>query len=177
MYIWIGCALPEAFEEEVRERCLAHNRELKLDTVAFLLPQHISLKISFETDRPEAVLDAVETLLTQETEFYVNLKEPELEGNILWLPVEENPRLRALHNRLDTLLHERFGVDQHEFDKAFLFHSTLFLDEDKRKLAVMQERLAGWGMRRCRVDAFWLGVSESGRTGTYRVVRRVEGQK
>ena len=177
MYIWIGCALPEAFEAEVRGRCLEYNREFGIDTVAFLLPQHISLKISFSTDRPEAVLDAVEEILHQETEFYVNLKEPELEGKILWLPVEENPRLRVLHEKLDALLQEQFGIKQHAFDKAFLFHSTLFLDEDTEKLAAMQEKLAGWGARCCKVDGFWLGVSESGKAGTYRVVRRVEGKK
>ena len=177
MYIWIGCALPEPFEEEVRKQCLEYNRELGLDTVAFLLPQHISLKISFPTDRPEAVLDAVEAMLKQEREFYVNLKEPELEGKILWLPVEENPRLRMLHDKLDALLQEQFAIGQHPFDKGFLFHSTLFLDEDRKKLAAMKERLAGWGVHRCRVDGFWLGVSESGKAGTYRVVRRVEGKK
>lgn len=176
MYIWIGCQLPRAFEAELRERCLAHNKELGLNTAAFSLPQHISLKISFETDRPAAVLDAVEALLEQETEFYVNLKEPTVEGKILWLPVEEDPRLRTLHDRLDNLLRERFGIEQHPWDRAFVFHSTLFLDEDENKLAAMKERMAGWGMRRCRVNGFWLGVSESGKAGTYRVVRRVEGK-
>ena len=177
MYIWIGCALPEIFEEELRSRCLEYNRELKLDTVAFSLPQHISLKISFPTDRPEAVLDAVEGILCRETEFYVNLKEPKLEGKILWLPVEENSRLRMLHDKLDAHLRERFDIRQHPLDQAFLFHSTLFLDEDTEKLAAMREKLAGWGSRSCKVDGFWLGVSESGKAGTYRVVRRVEAKK
>ena len=177
MYIWIGCALPESFEAQVRSQCLEHNRELGLDTVAFLLPQHISLKISFPTDKAEAVLDAVEVLLAQETAFCVKLKEPEQAGKVLWLPVEENFRLRVLHDKLDALLQERFGIARHEFDKAFLFHSTLFLDEDEKKLAAMKEKLVGWGRHRCRIEGFWLGVSESGKAGTYRVVRRVEAKK
>ena len=45
------------------------------------------------------------------------------------------------------------------------------------KLAAMREKLAGWGSRSCKVDGFWLGVSERGKAGTYRVVRRVEAKK
>ena len=48
MYIWIGCQLPGSFEKELRSFCLAQNESLGLDTAAFALPQHISLKISFE---------------------------------------------------------------------------------------------------------------------------------
>ena len=47
MYVWIGCKLPESFEREIRTLCLKENDNLQLDTAAFELPQHISLKISF----------------------------------------------------------------------------------------------------------------------------------
>ena len=57
MYIWIGCKLPEEFEQEIRSICLAKNQEIGLDPVAFSLPQHISLKISFETERHEEILE------------------------------------------------------------------------------------------------------------------------
>ena len=50
MYIWIGCKLPAGFEREVRTFCLEQNRDIGLNTVAFTLPQHISLKISFEAE-------------------------------------------------------------------------------------------------------------------------------
>ena len=173
MYIWIGCALPPDTEHQIRTQCLSCNEALGLDTVAFSLPQHISLKISFETDAQERVLDWLESWLKKESEFYVNLLKPELAGNVLWLPVEENPVLERLHKELDRELEKRFGIRQHPYDHGFLFHSTLFMDADTGKLAAMQERLTALIVGRCRVDGFWLGVSESGKAGTYRVVRRI----
>ena len=75
MYIWIGCGLPEGFEWELRERCMPLGAELGLDLVAFSLPQHISLKISFDAgEQYEKILDFVEQLLQAEEKFYVNLK-------------------------------------------------------------------------------------------------------
>ena len=57
MYIWIGCRLPQQFEEEIRAACLENNQAIGLDPVAFSLPQHISLKISFETAHAEEILE------------------------------------------------------------------------------------------------------------------------
>lgn len=173
MYIWIGCALPTETERQIRTRCLACNEVLGLDTVAFSLPQHISLKISFETDAPETVLNWLERLLREEQEFYVNLMKPELAGNVLWLPAERNQTLERLHETLDRELDERFGIRQHPYDRGFLFHSTLFLAADTEKLAAMREKLAEFAPGRCLVDGFWLGVSESGKAGTYRVVKQI----
>ena len=75
MYIWIGCGLPAEFEREIRARCERECGDLALDAVAFTLPQHISLKISFDAgEEYEAVLDALEDILHREEKFYVNLK-------------------------------------------------------------------------------------------------------
>lgn len=64
MYVWIGCALPEDFARDVRRICLAHNRQIGLDESAFALPQHISLKISFDAgDRWDEILDFLSHLL------------------------------------------------------------------------------------------------------------------
>lgn len=175
MYIWIGCKLPEVFEEKLREKCLAYNENLGLDTVAFSLPQHISLKISFETRQPEAVLEGLAAWLGKQMPFSVHVRNPEQAGNILWLPIAENPDLKRLHRQLDQRLEEKFGIVQHPFDKTFLFHSTLFVDENTEKIAKMGEMLADCSIEReLLVDTFLLGVSETGKAGSYRVVRQIQ---
>ena len=174
MYLWIGCKLPEAFEQEIRTRCLALNEGLGLDTVAFLLPQHISLKISFQTDDPDAVLADLTAFLQDQEPFPVRIRNAEQAGNILWMPAVENATLRALHEQLDTRLQDRFGIPQHEFDKWFLFHSTLFIDPDEEKLARMHRLLSDYPIaRELMIDTFLLGQSETGKNGTYRVVREI----
>jgi len=172
MYIWIGCKLPEDFETEIRSYCLERNRSLGLDTTAFLLPQHISLKISFSSDQPEVVLEDLERFLSAQSPFTVQIKGAERAGNILWVPIAENAGLQRLHAQLDARLEQRFQIPQHEFDKCFLFHSTLFIDPDGEKLAQMEKILAEYPVEReLLVDTFLIGLSETGKPGTYRVVR------
>lgn len=175
MFVWIGCKLPENFEQELRSLCLSRNERLGLDTVAFSLPQHISLKISFETGRPEAVLEGLAAWLGKQMPFSVHVRNPEQAGNILWLPIAENQELERLHSELDARLAREFDVPQHPFDKAFLFHSTLFMDEDADKIAAMRRLLADYPMEReLQVDTFLLGLSETGKAGSYRVVRQIK---
>lgn len=174
MYIWIGCKLPEEFEREIRNECLPVAARLGLNTVAFTLPQHISLKISFDAgQRWEAILDPLCRLLQKEKEFYVNPRGVQQEGNILWISFRENGILRCLHNRLDDMLRRDFGIAQHPFDKAFQFHSTLFFGEPD-SIARAAGELREYPLPEAlRIDTFLLGISESGKGGTYRVVREI----
>lgn len=175
MYLWAACKLPEAFEQEIRTVCLGLNREVGLDTVAFELPQHISLKISFQTEDPEAVADFLAGYLAKQKPFSVRISRAEQNGTILWLPAEENDTLRQLHAQLDALLEDRFGIPQHPFDKCFLFHSTLFMDSDEEKIRIMKGLLADYPMaRELTVDTFLLGASETGKPGTCRIIREIK---
>ncbi len=175
MYVWIGCELPKEFELDLRDVCLEASDGLALDFTCFTLPQHISLKISFDAGQDYGpVLDFAEELLRKEKPFYVNPKETEQAGNILWLAFRESGTLRRLHNLLDRDLKRRFGVPQHLFDKAFAFHSTLAMGP-VQEITVYKARLNGLELpERLEIRAFLLGVSESGRAGTYQVARRIE---
>ena len=174
MHIWIGCRLHEEFEKELRTRCERECGDLALDAVAFTLPQHISLKISFDAGEGyEKVLDTVEAILRREEKFYVNPKDMEVMGNILWITFRENKTLRRLHDLLDWELAQGFGIGQHPFDRNFRFHSTLYFGEPET-LRQAQRRLAAFPLpEELAVDTFLLGISPDGTPGSYRVVRQV----
>lgn len=177
MYIWAGCALPERFSQPLRHTCNTLNRDIGLDTVAFSLPQHISLKISFQASEEQAphILDFLEDLLRREAPFSVTARNPEHLGNILWLNIEENAQLRQLHDTLDAQLEARFSVPQHEFDKCFRFHSTLFLDEHTQKMQTMYTRLQSLPLpQTLHIDTFLLGISDDGKPGTCQIVREIK---
>jgi hypothetical protein len=175
MYVWIGCKLPQPFEDELRTVCLEKNKELGLNAVAFSLPQHISLKISFETDRAEEILEALPKFFAVQPPFGVEIREIAQNGSILWMTVGDNEILEMLHERLDAYLNAHFGVKQHLFDTCFQFHSTLFIDPDEENIRKMLTRLADFVLpRELMVDTVLLGISESGKPGTYHVVRRIE---
>ena len=175
MYIWVGCKLPESFEQEIRSRCLEWNQAIGLDTVAFSLPQHVSLKISFQSERYDEIVAYLAGFLSVQKPFPLRIQQAEQAGNILWMPIAENDVLQQLHTKLDALLERRFGIGQHEFDKCFLFHSTLFMDPDAGKIASMQEALAQYPVEReIIVDTFLLGLSENGKAGAYRVIQQIK---
>ena len=175
MYIWTGCKLPADFEQHIRNRCLELNRDIGLSTVAFSLPQHVSLKISFQSEKCDEILDYLVNFLSKQTPFSLRIQNPEQAGSILWMPVEENLHLRQLHEQLDAQLEQRFGIPQHQFDKCFLFHSTLFMDSDTDKIAQMCRMLTeSPTAQELQVDTFLLGLSETGKPGTYRVVREIK---
>ena len=174
MYLWIGCKLPEDFQQEIRAHCGRLNEKIGLDTAAFFLPQHISLKISFPTDRAEEILADLEAYLIRQAPFTVQITGLQQMGSILWLCTAENETLTRLHRELDERLESRFKIAQHEFDKAFQFHSTLFLDADAERIRQMHRALRDYPFARTLpVDTFLLGLSETGKPGTYRVVKQI----
>ena len=174
MFVWIGCQLPEGFSEQLRS-CCRENAPCGLDFSGFTLPQHISLKISFDAgERSGQILDAVEALLRGESAFSVIPRRICREGRILWVEFVENAALRQLHDLLDRELEGRFGVQQHMFDRNFRFHSTLCMGAEEA-LELLNARLADFPLPgELPVSTFLLGLSESGKSGTYRVVRTVK---
>ena len=175
MYLWIGCKLPADYEREIRTLCLQKNESLGLDTVAFSLPQHISLKISFDSPDTEKIIPYLETFFAKLPPFEVKIKALEQRGNILWLTAEENPILQQLHKELDCILECQFQIPQHPFDRCFQFHSTLFLDDDTEKIGKMASTLAAHAFARTlQVDTILLGISQTGAAGDYRVVKEIK---
>ncbi len=162
MYIWIGCKLPEDFSNALRRQCLEANEGLGLGTRQFDLPQHISLKISFPTDRATEALVWLRDFLAQQEAFFVTLEQMEQIPGVLWLKAAENPVLERLHATLDKELAARFAVAQHEFDKCFRFHSTLFQGETEENLTAVAEKLRLPLPATLLVDTFLVGCSPDG---------------
>lgn len=178
VFVWIGCRLPEAYERELRFGLREMNEQIGLDEAAFTLPQHVSLKISFAVpnERVQSVLDALEEMLKREKPFAVQLGGvTQLMGGVLCLEIKPNARLKNLHARLDAMLMKDFDVPQHLYDTDFRFHSTLFIDEDADKLRRMYDIMSQFpNNETLGVDRFLLGTSESGKVGTYQVVREIK---
>ena len=142
MYIWVGCDINPKFIE-YREKIKEINADVKASETAFNLPQHVSLKISFEMDEDVAkhcIKDIIE-LLKSTKPFTAKVRGLELhDDKIIWLRMEENEHLKALHDELDQIAIS-YAVKQHEFDKHFIFHSTVIMDEDKQKLEALFDRI------------------------------------
>ena len=121
------------------------------------------------------VEEELTAFLSAQEPFSVCLESVEQTGNILWMTAAANEKLIRLHGQLDTLLENRFGIPQHEYDKCFLFHSTLFVDHRMEKISLMKSMLGNYPMgRELQVDTFLLGRSETGQPGSYHITRQIK---
>lgn len=175
MYIWTGCKLPEEFESQIRARCVPIAHELGLNISGFTLPQHISLKISFEAgERYPEILDHIESLLRREGPFAVAPAAIEQHGGILWITFRECEILHRLHKLLDSTLEQKYHIPQHMFDKQYFFHSALLLG-DPEKIAQARIALQDFPLPpELKINSFLQGISETGKSGDFRVVRQID---
>jgi len=143
MYIWVGCDISPRFAE-FRDKVKSLSEEMQLNQAVFNFPQHISLKMVFETEEEIAkhcIKDIIE-LLKAEKPFTAKIVGMEKIDGIVWLRVEENERFTHLHNELDEI-GISYAVKPHKLDKEYIFHSTVMMDEDNAKLETLMEKLNG----------------------------------
>ncbi|MDE7439089.1 MAG: 2'-5' RNA ligase family protein [Clostridia bacterium] len=174
MFIWIGCDINPKFIE-YREKVKEFNADLNLSETALNLPQHISLKITFEMQEEIAkhcIKDIIE-LLKSAKPFTAKVEKLELhDGGILWLRVEENEQFKTLHDELDQIAIS-YAVKPHAFDKQFIYHSTVIMDENAEKLSTMFERLKDIPYPdELKINTFLVGTSED--NVNFKVVRRIK---
>lgn len=179
MYIWTGLIFNRDNENNIRKICKEVNKKYNLDNKSFSLPQHISLKISFDTKKYVEVINHIKSILENQIKMKIKIIGiSKINNGVVWLDVEENNELRKIHNLLNEGLKEKYNIPLANFDgDNFKFHSTLFQDKnisdehqqliseisDKLKLPIEIE-----------VDEINFGISEVCEVGTFKVVDRLK---
>lgn len=174
MYIWVGCDINPKFIE-YREKVKEYNADLQLSEAALKLPQHISLKITFEMEEEIAkhcIKDIIELLKTAKP-FTAKVEKIEMhEGGIIWLRMEENEEFKTLHEELDQIAIS-YAVKPHALDKQFIFHSTVIMDENTENLAAMYEKIKTLPYpEELKINTFLIGNSED--NVNFKIVRRIK---
>lgn len=179
MYIWIGLILEKEDENYIREICKVENKSFNVNEQAFTLPQHISLKTSFNVNEYAVVIEYLKEELKD-----INTIELEadnltvIDGKVIWLDIKENKLLRELHNRINFLLKNKFNIGLSGFDgENFKFHSTLFqeneFNDNINKIGlILKEKIKIPQLLHIR--RLYFGISEVGRVGTYKVIDKIE---
>lgn len=178
MYIWTALDVSDALSS-LRERAALENAAIGLSEVAFTLPAHISLKISFSVADAltERVMARLMDFLKKQPIRSVRVRGIEQNGGILWVRMADETWLSQLHQELDEMLFSEFSVEQHPFDRAFCFHATLFLDSDRDKAALMKKALSDARLPdSITPSGYLIGVSSEGTAGSYRVACELKGE-
>lgn len=176
MYIWIGIDVDSQLNE-IKEKAREIEDKIGFDHSNFTLPLHISLKISFpiEAYMYERVTSDIIGIFDEFEPFSVDVRGIELDGTICWIMMQRNSTLDALHDRLNSVLLQKYGVPLHEYDMDYKFHTTLFMDNNADKIASAYGSLGDVTVPASLVASkFVIGTSESGALGTYKVVIEIE---
>lgn len=179
MYIWIGLVLEKDDENYIRGICKEENKCFNINEQAFTLPQHISLKTSFNVNKYVEVIQYLKEELKDIN--VIELKACNLtiiDGKVIWLDIGENTFLRELHNKVNLLLKEKFNIGLLGYDgENFKFHSTLFQEtvynENINKIGlILKEKMKIPFLVHIKELSF--GISEVGQVGTYKVIDKIE---
>ena len=175
MYIWLGINVDEQLCE-VRDRAYDVNRRLAFENFCYTLPFHISLKMSFQVENAlfDKILADVESYYSTITPFEIDIKGIENESVIVWVRMCENKRLNKIHDDLNALLLDKYGVGLHEYDTDYKFHTTLFMDGDTSKIDAAFDMVKDTPLpQSITANRFIIGRSASGALGTYSVYKEI----
>ena len=175
MYIWVGINVEDQLRE-VRRAVDGVFEKIDISNVTCQLPLHISLKISFEIENSlfKNVLNDIIAVYNAQEPFEIKVKGIEKHENIEWIRMYSNEKLEALATMLNMMLKDKYGIPLHEYDLDFIFHTTLFMDDDAEKINTAHRLLGDVELPEALVaNAFVIGTSETGKNGTYRIYKTI----
>ena len=175
MYIWVGVEV-ESQIVEIKKSAFEIEKKIGFENSNFTLPMHISLKISFPVDDSVAndVIYDIEQLYYGITPFEIDVDRIECYENISWIRYKQNDKINEIHDRLNEMLFEKYGVGLHEYDCDYKFHTTLFMENNEEKIRSAYEMIKNACLpKMIFVNKLLVGVSESGKLGSYRVIKEI----
>ena len=176
MYVWVAVDVDEQVRE-LRESTEHYVKNIGSSSPTFTLPFHISLKISFNIPDDiinEAIGDIVE-LCGSLNPFPISVKDIEQNGPIVWITMQESKELEHIHNRLDELVLKKYGVLQHAFDKAFIFHTSLVIMDDEEQARLALDTIKKTSIPKTLIaKKIIIGTSLEGKPGTYSINEEID---
>ena len=175
MYIWVGAYVDDQLKD-IRQKAHKIEQEIGFKNSCYTLPLHISLKMSFPIDQAttDEVISTIENYYQTLEPFELHVKAIEKEDVIVWIRMKENERLNKIHDDLNDLLLQHYGVGLHEYDCDYKFHTTLFMSSDLQKIDIAYQRIKHIRLPKVlRINRFIIGASSSGALGSYSVIRDI----
>ena len=175
MYIWVGIDVDDQLGG-IKAAAQKAENSIGFAHSNFTLPFHISLKISFYIDDSlsRTVKDTVMGIYKDTKPFEVSVKGIEHHDEIVWIRMAESDEMRILHDKLNDVLFDRFGIGLHPYDTDYKFHTTLFMDDDIEKVQKAYEMVKNVPLpTTLHIGKFLIGMSPEGALGTYKVIEEV----
>ena len=175
MYIWTGISVNEQLLP-LREVISRAEAQLSFATSNLSLPLHTTLKMPFwaEDVLTDKICLALQSYYIKLQPFELPVQGPEHFDQIAWLRLKENPKLNQAQDELLDLIKASFGIEPHEYDRDRKFHVTLFMDEDREKVAEAFRAVKNYAFPAfLRADRFIIAASPSGKLGSYQILEEI----
>lgn len=175
MYIWLAIDV-NGQVKELRENAENYMKRQGLSSTTFTIPFHISLKISFPiaNDKFEEAVSDIRNFYKSIKPFQIAVKGIEKAGSIVWITMQDSAELTDIHKALDEKLFEKYGVIPHDFDKDFIFHTSIIAIRDKERIDKAFDALKDVNIpKTLRAERFIIGSSVDGLPGTYSVIEEI----
>ncbi len=171
MYFWTALYIEDNLEE-VRDRAITIGEQSGVKCPVNFLPLHVSLKISFRIDdsRKDECLKLLKDYLSTVGPFSMEVQGYEHVPGVVWIRMKENERLVEIHQHLDELISATFGVAPDALDLEFIYHSTLFFDDDSRLDEAFEQISKIPLPGKIYARDFLIGASDDGLPGTYSIL-------
>ncbi len=153
MFICVAALLDDAAQNHIRAKTMRLMEQYRLPATAALLPQHVSLKMTFACRNPEPLVAYFDALADAASAAEIALDKIEAipiedqgkPSGLIWYSVVDDGRLRALHKRLNDDLPTLLGIQNSPIDgDAFRFHTTMIYGslrfEEYHKIAAEEQR-------------------------------------
>ncbi|MBO4278466.1 MAG: hypothetical protein J5891_01495 [Spirochaetales bacterium] len=171
MFFWTALYIEDNLEE-VRDQAIRIGEQTGAKCPLVFLPLHVSLKISFNIDasHSEECMALLKGYFSKIGPFNLDVIGYEHVNGVIWIRFAESPRLAEIHSRLDEMIEQTFGVAPNELDLKFIYHCTLFMDDDDKLIPAMEEITKVPLPSKILAREFLIGASEDGLPGTYSVM-------
>ena len=175
MYLWFSINVDEYYKD-IKFDVNRVKEELGINYGTNNLPYHISLKISFEAPKgkEEDIINEVEAFYKTLKPFNIKSIGIAYQSQILWVRYEENDYIRYIINELNEMLNKKYNIPYHLFDINFIFHTTLFMNNDPYilKEGYLKLKDLNWPQE-LYLNKFLIGYSPSGLPETYSVIKEI----
>ena len=139
--MWIYGVINQEIIDNINEICRECNKDLFLSERYLNFPLHVSFKRSFYTDRFSDIKEEVIRYMKKHSSVNCGPYYLERYKDLLWLRFTDEEKLNDIHNELDELLVNEYGIPLDEYDHNYAPHVTLFRNPDEDKLDMMYERI------------------------------------
>ena len=176
MYIWFGIDVDKYFHHLSKD-LRRIEKEVGLNVELSKLPFHISLIISKEIDEgiKDNIIDRISKYLTNIKPFNITLKGIEENNNVVWIRFSENDILNKIHEDILKILKDDFNLDKAYFDTCFIYHTSLFINDDIELLHKAYLKIKDYDLiKEVSVNKLLIGLAESLKISDFYIEKEIE---